>query len=175
MKRSLYHSVSHTDKHNIKYLGWVLYCCKIHKIGNICKLSKFLNILIFQEIILAKRGSNCSLEIWDFAVRVEVHHMLNNLNSKSILYNLTIFEVGGAVEHPLPKISSKTLKKASKWPQISWLFLFLNDLSEKQKKILFFHSDFGCLEGGSGKPPRHLTYIFNPVPNRVKNHSLGKP
>ena len=96
MKRFLSHSDSHTDKHNIKYLGWVLYCCKIHKIGNICKLSKFLNILIFQEIILAKRGSNCSLEIWDFAVRVEVHHMLNNLNSKSILYHLMILLSQGA-------------------------------------------------------------------------------
>ena len=46
---------------------------------------------------------------------------------------------------------------ASKYPQISWLFLFLYDLSEKQKIFWEFHSDFGC-----------LTYIFNPVPNRVK-------
>ena len=29
------------------------------------------------------------------------------------------------------------------------------NLSEKQKKILVFHSDFGCLEGGCGEhlPP----------------------
>ena len=38
----------------------------------------------------------------------------------------------GVFNTPLPKISSKTLKMASKYPRISWLFLFLYDLSEKQ-------------------------------------------
>ena len=52
------------------------------------------------------------------------------------------------VKPPLPKNSSKTHKMASKYPQISWLILFLYDLSEKQKFFLVFHSDFGCLEGG---------------------------
>ena len=66
---------------------------------------------------------------------------------------LTLLGTGGVFNTPLPKISSKTLKMASKWPKISWLFLFLYDLSEKQKKILVFHSDFGCLEGGGGKHP----------------------
>ena len=40
---------------------------------------------------------------------------------------------GGCSTPPLLKICSKTLKMASKWSQISWLFLFLFDLSEKQK------------------------------------------
>ena len=59
---------------------------------------------------------------------------------------------------------------ASKHPQISWLFL----ATKQQNFFLVFHSDFGCLEGGGGKhpPPRHLTYIFNPVPNRVNLHLL---
>ena len=41
----------------------------------------------------------------------------------------------------------------------------------KSKKNWVFHSDFLCLEGGSGEhpPPRHLTYISNPIPNRVKS------
>ena len=38
----------------------------------------------------------------------------------------------------------------------------------KAKKILVFQSDFGCLKRGGGvQPPRHLTYIFDPVLNRV--------
>ena len=47
---------------------------------------------------------------------------------------LTLLETGRVFNTPppLPKISSKTLKMASKWPQISWFFLFLYDLSEKQ-------------------------------------------
>ena len=36
---------------------------------------------------------------------------------------------------------------------------------------MVFHSDFGCLEGGVCNSPRHLTYIFNPVPNRVHHSS----
>ena len=52
---------------------------------------------------------------------------------------LTLLRTGGGCSTPpLLKISSKTLKMASKWPQISWLFLFLYDLSEKQKKIFWF-------------------------------------
>ena len=44
----------------------------------------------------------------------------------------------------------------------------------KNKNFFFiFHSDFGCLEGGGGEhPPCHLTYIFNPVPNRVKERQI---
>ena len=62
--------------------------------------------------------------------------------------------------------NTKTLKMASKWPQISWLFLFLYDLSEKQKTNLgVFHSDFGCLEGGGGEhPPLPLNVYFQPRP-----------
>ena len=61
---------------------------------------------------------------------------VQNINTK---YNgLTLLETGGVQPPPLLKISSKTLKMASKWPQISWLFLFLYDLSEKPKKIFWF-------------------------------------
>ena len=43
---------------------------------------------------------------------------------------LTLFEVGGGVQHPP---SENQLKMASKYPKKLWLFLFLYDLSEKQK------------------------------------------
>ena len=59
----------------------------------------------------------------------------HNLQPRDIICHIFINPIR------LPKISSKTLKMASKWPQILWLFLFLYDLFEKQ--------------------------IFNPVPNRV--------
>ena len=64
-------------------------------------------------------------------------------------------------------ISPKTLKMTSKHPQISWLFQFLYDLSDKQNIFLVFHSDF---EGGVGNipPPRHLKYIFDPATNGAK-------
>ena len=70
---------------------------------------------------------------------------------------------GGGVQHPQPKISSKTLKLAPKYPQISWLFLFLYDLSEKQKNS-FFHSDFGCLEGWVANTPPTTQRIFSTPP-----------
>ena len=38
---------------------------------------------------------------------------------------------------------------------------------KSKNNFLVFHSDFWCLEGGGQTPPHHLTYIFNPVPNRV--------
>ena len=70
------------------------------------------------------------------------------------LLMLTLFEVGGGRSTPpVPKIISETLKMASKYPQISWLFLFLCDLSDKQNFFCFFHSDFGSLEGGGGEHP----------------------
>ena len=65
-----------------------------------------------------------------------------------------------------------TLKMASKWPQISWLFLFLYHLSEKQKFFFAFSQWFWVFRMGwwrTPSPPRHLTYIFNPVPNRVNS------
>ena len=71
----------------------------------------------------------------------------------------------------LEKINSKTLKMASKYPQISWLFYFYMTYL-KSKKWLVFHNDFGCSEGGGGKPPRHLMYIFDPIPNRAGTITL---
>ena len=58
----------------------------------------------------------------------------------------------------------QTLKMATKWPQISWLFLFLYDLSEKQKDFLVFHSDFWCLDGGGGEHAPPLNVYFQPRP-----------
>ena len=48
---------------------------------------------------------------------------------------------------------------ASKYPQISWLFLFLYDLSEKHF-FFVFHSDFKCLEGGGDK--HHFLFVSFP-------------
>ena len=40
------------------------------------------------------------------------------------------------------------------------------------KFFFVFHSDFGCLKGVvANTPHRYLTYIYNPVPNRVKPFS----
>ena len=70
---------------------------------------------------------------------------------------LTLLETGGC---------SKTLKMAPKWPQISWLILFLYDLSEKQKKKFVFSQWFWVFRRGWWQtPPHHLTYIFNPTTN----------
>ena len=54
------------------------------------------------------------------------------------IYSTHLGTGGRGSTPPLPKISSKTLKMASKWPQILWLFLFLYDLSEKQKNSFWF-------------------------------------
>ena len=71
---------------------------------------------------------------------------------------------------PLPKISSKTFKMASKYPQISWLFIFLYDLSKRQKNG-FFTVILGVLKGVvANTPPHQITFIFNPTSNRVNNH-----
>ena len=48
---------------------------------------------------------------------------------------LTLFEVGGRSTPPIPKI-----------------IIFLYDLSEKPI-FCWFHSDFGCLEGGGSEHP----------------------
>ena len=58
---------------------------------------------------------------------------------------------------------------ASEHPQILWLFLFLYDLSDKQKKIFFcfFTVILGVYKGGGEHPPRHLTYIFDPANNII--------
>ena len=34
---------------------------------------------------------------------------------------------------------------------------------------MVFHSDYGCLEGGGGEYPCHLTYIFDPAINKVND------
>ena len=54
--------------------------------------------------------------------------------------------------------------------QISWVFLFLYDLSEKQKNLFFGFSQWFWVfwRGGVANTPRHLTYIFDPATNRVK-------
>ena len=45
----------------------------------------------------------------------------------------------------------------SKFRDFSYFYL---TYLESNKKLLIFHSDFGigCLEGGDGEPPHHLTY-----------------
>ena len=56
---------------------------------------------------------------------------------------------------------------APKWPQISWLFLFLHDLSAKQF-FFCFSQWFWVFRRGWWRPtPTHLTFIFNPATNRV--------
>ena len=72
-----------------------------------------------------------------------------------LLLNLTLFEVGGD-QHPLPKISSKTFKMASNYPQISWLFVLLYDLSEKHKRFFGFSQWFWVFRWGARTPP-HTT------------------
>ena len=123
-------------------------------------------IIMPQNIIWMIRGA---VKVW---IRVEYHLSLTLICKKIWIWIQTSSSFN-PIRDGGWKISSKTLKMASKWPQISWLFLFLYDLSEKQKNFLVFHSDFGCLEGGGGEhPPPHLTYIFNPIPNRV-NHRFN--
>ena len=109
-----------------------------------------------------------------------LHHVLNCIapciekpilqgqaNFRHIL--LTLLGTGGcSTPPPLPKITSKTLKMASKWPQFLFLVLFLYDLSEKQKNFWFFTVILGVKKGVVANTPSYLTYIFNPVPNRVK-------
>ena len=76
---------------------------------------------------------------------------------------LTLFEMGGSVRHPPPKISSNDPKFRD------FSFFYMTQLISKIF-FLVFHSDFGCLEGGGLRtPPRHLMYIFDPTTNRVKS------
>ena len=66
---------------------------------------------------------------------------------------LTLFEMGG-FNTPLQKISSKTLKMASIWPQILWLsYFYMTYLKSKKIIYLVFYSDFGCLEEVSVEQP----------------------
>ena len=84
---------------------------------------------------------------------------------------LTLLGTGGGVQHPPYQ---KSALRPSKWPPNDpkfrdFSYFYMTYLKSK-KIFLVFHSDFGCLEGGGWRtpPPRHLTYIFNPFPNRVK-------
>ena len=78
------------------------------------------------------------LLLTEYATADMEHHHWNCLSpltwcmwlTQSIVQSVSVFEMGGR--------GPKTPKMASKWPQISWLFLFLYDLSEKQKKFGFF-------------------------------------
>ena len=64
----------------------------------------------------------------------------------------------------LPKISSMTLIKPPNDPKFrDFSYFYMTHL--KSNFFLFFHSDFGCLEGGGGEPPPPpLNVYFQPRP-----------
>ena len=71
---------------------------------------------------------------------------------------------GGDVQHP----PTDTQNGFQMTPNFVTFPISIWSIWKAKTIVLVFHSDFGCLEGGGGKqPPHHLTYIFNPVPNRV--------
>ena len=74
-----------------------------------------------------------------------------------VLRPLTLFEVGGDPQNGLQMTPNFVTFPISIWP--IW----------KAKKIFGFSQLFWVSIRGwwQTPPPRHLTYIFNPVPNRV--------
>ena len=117
--------------------------------------------------------SSCPCPVLTF-IRSVFNHFLKWGGESKGLQNLSWLQLcqpylrwWGYQRPPLLKISSKSLKMASKYPISSCLLPLLYELSENQKKhFLVFHSDFGHLEVANN--PQYLPHIFNPTANRVK-------